>query len=90
MKSKIEIENNWREWTKLLGLSEQMPFWKRTELKKTIANEVQWIIMVPSSLENVKSRLEKYQKMLANHTINIKDYDPFFVYRIKFFEWVLN
>lgn len=90
MKTKIEIENKWRDWVRDTSMKYRMPHWRKMQLMDVISKEVQWIISIPDSLDHLLTRLHKYQNMLASESINISDYDKFFSYRIEFFQWILN
>ena len=90
MKSKQEVEAGWRGFVHSVISMYQIRGPDATELRDEIAKEVNWLITIPGSMENLRRRSVKYQLIKHSNKIEVEQFDKFRDQRINFFKWILD
>jgi len=89
MKSKVEVEREWRNWVNEISLREAMTLTRRLNLMDDIAKEMRWFIYCQSPERDLPLRVKKYGILQSCSTMKIEDFEPNWKYKMDFFNWVL-
>lgn len=59
-------------------------------IRYELGKEVEWLIRTPNLQETIQLRMDKWDALLEAHEGSISQFDPDYIYRRQFFEYVLE
>ena len=90
MKTRFDVERNWRDWVNEISLRDKMTLGERLSMMDDIAKEVHWYLFCPSAEKDVPNRISKYEMLKNSNTMDMSSFDKNWNYRVEFFHWIVG
>ena len=87
MRTKLFVENHWlgqaRKIADIAGVQGKESF----KIQDECAKEFMWYISEKVDEKQVRTRIDKYARLMKENYI---EFDPYCIYRVEFLKWVLE